>query len=219
MDQLLSADNSSVSGKNQDKKNRMDQAIKRKRTKMLVWVVCIIVVVAGLIWGSIWYSKQRIKNLPGIAYENVGQKHIPLGQEPPKPYNSNPPSSGAHFPSPANWGIYDYEVPDQLFIHNLEHGGIWISYLPTVSKDVVVKLTAIADEFGRSKIVMGPRSKNDADIAIVAWTRVLKLNLENGMLTDTQKSQIEEFYKAFKNHGPEFVPDTMPGVDPKAVMK
>lgn len=205
--------------KNQDKKLRMEQAIKRKKVKQLVWGVVVLIVGVLVIGGSVWYSRWRVKNLLGESYTEVGREHIPLGQEVPKPYNSNPPSSGAHFPSPANWGVYDFEVPDQLFIHNLEHGGVWFSYKPGVSNDVVEGMKAIVEEFGGSKIVMAPRSANDADIAIAAWTRVLKLNLTGGVLTDEQKNEIRSFYKSFKNHGPEFVPDTMPGVDPKELVK
>ena len=172
-----------------------------------------------MIGGSIGYLRVREKNLPGEFFPNVGQEHVPLDQEPPKPYNSNPPSSGAHFSSPARWGVYDSEVPDKLFIHNMEHGGVWISYRPNATKEVVAQLNAIVQEFGGSKIVMAPRSANDADIAVAAWSRVMKLQIKGGVLTDLQKNEIRRFYRAFKNKGPEFVPDTMQGVDPKELIK
>lgn len=199
------------------KKNRAIQAIRKKAIKRIVVVLLVVVVLAALTVWIISYSRSREKNLPGVYYPPVGQEHIVLNAELPKPYISNPPSSGAHFQSPASWGIYDYEVNDKIFVHNLEHGGIWIAYKPTVSVKVVDDLKAIVNEFGGSKIVMAPRSANDADIAIVAWSRVFKFNVSGGILTDQEKEGVRSFYKAFKNRGPEFVPDIMPGINPKSV--
>lgn len=207
------------SPKSLEKRHRMEQAIQRKWRKQVMWGIVILVLGVAIIGGSIWYARWREKNLPGEYFPSVGQEHIPLGQEPPKPYNSNPPSSGGHFASPALWQVYDYEVPDQLFIHNLEHGGIWISHRPAVSKETVEQLKKIVEAFGGSKLVMAPRSANDADVAIVAWERVLKLNIDGSALSDAQIKEIERFYRMLKNKGPEFVPDGMGGVDPKEAIK
>ncbi len=204
------------------KRSRMDEARRRTMMRRIFWigggVIGISALVALISW-AIWKSN---KEKPGVYYPQIGQEHIQLKDPLPKPYNSNPPSSGAHYPSPANWGVYDYEVNDRFFIHNLEHGGIWISYRPlsatsSVNVHVVEHLKAIVDEFGGSKIVMAPRAANDTDIAVVAWTRVLKFDLVGGDISDDQLNQIRQFYRALKNRGPEFVPDTMPGADPKSV--
>lgn len=199
------------------KKSRIDEAIRRRKIRRMLLIAGILLAVVGVILLIAWFAIRSAKNAPGVSYPEVGREHIALQAPLPKPYNSNPPSSGGHYESPANWGVYDYEVPDRLFIHNLEHGGIWIAYRPSVSAHVVEHLKTVVSEFGGSKIVMAPRSANDNDIAIVAWSRVLKLDLVNGDITDEQLDQVRAFYKTFKNHGPEFVPDTMPGVDPKSV--
>lgn len=214
-----------------EREARIDRA-RRKRffQRFVLWVVIVVVVGGFLVW-LVWVAKHRgsSANLPGTLYPVVGREHIALNDAPSVPYNSNPPSSGAHFGSPAHWGVYDYEVNDKIFIHNLEHGGVWIAYHASTTPGAVVdQLKALVGEFGGSKIVMAPRSANDADIAIVAWTRVLKFNLAvlqipNSLtpaakvLSENQKNQIREFYRAYRNHGPEFVPDSMPGVDPKSV--
>lgn len=201
----------------QPKKDRIEKAIRRKRIKQIAWIAGILLAIVLVIGAIVWAGRWRERTLPGVLYPAVGQEHIALNDSLPKAYNSNPPSSGAHFSSPANWSAYDYEVNDKIFIHNLEHGGIWIAYRPNMSARVVEDLKNIVSEFNGSKIVMAPRSANDADIALVAWARVLKFNLTEGMLSDNNKNDIRRFYRAFKNRGPEFVPDTMPGVDPKSV--
>lgn len=203
--------------KSEDKKGRVEHAIRARNIKWILWTIGILIVLAILIGGGMKYSSERNKNLPGVSYLEVGREHIALNGVLPKPYNSNPPSSGAHFSSPANWKMYDYEVNDKIFIHNLEHGGVWISYRPSISSEAVGQLKQVVHEFMGSKLVMAPRSANDTDIAVVAWTRVLAFNLNGPQFSDQEINQVRAFYKSFKNRGPEFVPDTMPGVDPKSV--
>lgn len=196
---------------------RIESARRKRMQKRVFFIVLAVLILAGAVIGGVTHSKKRQANLPGTFYPSVGAEHIPFRAEPKTPYNSNPPSSGSHFSYPANWGVYDYEVHDQIFIHNLEHGGVWIAYKPTVSSSTVEALKGIIDSFGGSKWIMAPRASNDADIAIVAWTRVLKFDLSGGELSEEQRKEIGRFYKAYKNKGPEFVPDTMPGVNPKEV--
>ena len=197
------------------KKLRAEGAIHRGRTKKLIWLIAVLVVLGGIVFASAQYSAYRSRVVPGEVYADDGQEHVSLTHQ--FTYSSNPPSSGPHYGSPANWGIYDYEVNDKFFIHNLEHGGVWIAYRPDIPAEAVAALKGIVDEFGGSKFVMAPRALNDTDIAVVAWARVYKFNLENGALADTRKEDMRTLYRARKNRGPELVPDTMPGVDPKSV--
>ena len=200
------------------REERILQARRQRLIRRILWVGGIIIIVGGFLWWLVWVSKHQSGNLPGTFYPMVGREHIGLHDTPPTPYNSNPPSSGAHFGAPANWGIYDYVVNDTIFIHNLEHGGIWVAYRASTTPAAVLdQLKSIANEFSGSKIVMAPRPENDADIALVAWTRVEKFTIAGSSLTDDQKNAIREFYKAYRDHGPEFVPDNMPGIDPKSV--
>lgn len=196
---------------------RIDRAIKRKFMRRMFFVGGTVVSIAFLIWLGIFFSKKLAITPPGETYEKLGQEHIGLNDKLPREYNSNPPSSGAHYPSPANWAVYDYEVNDKIFIHNLEHGGIWIAYKSSVSADVVAELKEIVNTFGGSKLVMAPRSTNDKDIAVASWGHVYKFNVSGGHLSNQQKTDIKNFYMALKNHAPEDVPDFMPGVDPRSV--
>src|SRR5579864_3213956 len=70
-------------------------------------------------------SKQSVA-LIGDKHDNQGQQHIQPGAQ-HVAYNSNPPSSGPHYPSPTPWGIKDSEVVDETLVHNEEHGGVIIA--------------------------------------------------------------------------------------------
>lgn len=145
---------------------------------------------------------QMAKKELGEYYENQGQKHIDEGETHP-PYNSNPPTSGWHYRQPADWGIYTAELPDEQVIHNLEHGGIWISYRHDITEDQRKVLTEIASKY-TSKVILTPRANNDEPIAVAAWQRLMKFKTP---LSKDQQELIISFIEQYKNRGPEFISD------------
>ena len=48
--------------------------------------------------------------------------HVPVGSE--LGWDSNPPSSGAHFPAWAAYQAFTTAVPRGFYVHNLEHGSV-----------------------------------------------------------------------------------------------
>lgn len=199
-----------------EKEQQRMRTARARKMKKLFWWIFILVIVFAVGYGLVRWIAYRQNNLPGVGYTEVSRDHIPLNDQNPRGYNSNPPTSGPHFASPANWGVYDYEVRDEIFLHNLEHGGIWISYKPSVSQGVVDDLKKIAGDMN-TKIVVGPRSQNDTDIAVAAWTRLLKFNVSGQPLTESQKNDIKNFIGSFVDKGPEYIPDMGGGIDPKTV--
>ena len=180
------------------KRNRAMQAIKRETTKRIIAVLLVVLGLAVLTAWGISYSRSRSKDLPGKSIPDQGREHVPLSEK--HEYNSNPPVSGWHYAVPAEWGIYKDELDDKILIHNLEHGGIWISYKPGIPEDIRKKLEGFYDKYGR-KVIIAPRSANDADIALAAWNRLDKFSI--GEYSD---ERVEKFIKALRNKGPEFVP-------------
>src|SRR5262249_14496555 len=64
----------------------------------------------------------------GKEVPDEGQTHIPNNQSGvyKAPY---PPTSGQHWGNTwADWQMYDKPVPPEVFVHNLEHGGIVLLY-------------------------------------------------------------------------------------------
>jgi hypothetical protein len=155
-------------------------------------VIIVVLVVGALI------ARSALRPGPGEYFASQGRDHIPAAQRHPA-YNSNPPTSGWHDPSPANWGTYRTEIPDEVLIHNLEHGGIWISYKDPSDSALVEKLEALAERY-KSKVIVTPRPKNDSPIAVAAWTRLMKLDAYD-------ERKIVDFINTYKNKGPEQVPD------------
>jgi hypothetical protein len=185
---------------------RRSEAQRRRRSWAIYGgIAAAVIVVAGL---GVW-SSMRGRSPAGPApsasgqmvvetYPDQGTAHIRLGDAHPA-YNSNPPTSGWHTPQTVPWGARRDAIPDEVVIHNLEHGGIWISYKDPTDTALVEKLEALASRY-RSKVIVTPRPQNDAPIAVVAWTKLMKLQAFD-------EAAIVKFIDAYKNKGPEQVPD------------
>lgn len=163
-----------------------------------LWAAIGAVVVLAAIGVAALLASGSGEPSPVKAFAIQGTEHISQGESHP-PYNSNPPTSGWHYANSAPWGVYDRELPDEQLIHNLEHGGIWISYQPALDGESVEKLREITRRY-RSKVILTPRAKNDTKMALAAWGRL-------DTLDTVEEKRIVAFINSFKDQGPERVPD------------
>ncbi|PIP73575.1 MAG: hypothetical protein COW88_01395 [Candidatus Lloydbacteria bacterium CG22_combo_CG10-13_8_21_14_all_47_15] len=165
--------------------------------KTVGWIALVLIIFGGGIW-VVENTREPLGDDYSQFYESQGRTHIDVGEHHPE-YSSNPPSSGWHYPSPARTGFYDTPIPDEMLVHNLEHGEIWIAYHPRISDTAKDTLRDFADTY----VVVAPRESNDADIALVSWTRVDTFNLEENELHETYQKRIEDFIRRYDNRGPE----------------
>jgi len=168
------------------------QERKRLVKKITIWAIAVIVI-GGSGYGLYYLASQPEKPRPGETFSILGQTHIEVGATHPA-YNSNPPTSGWHYVQPANWGVYQEELPDETLIHNLEHGGIWISY-KDVDQETKSSIEAIGKRYPGS-VVVTPRSANDTKVVLASWGRLEKLE-------SFDETKIVDFIKANKNKSPE----------------
>lgn len=180
----------------QERLARLSASRIRKFKKIVLWLIVIGAIVGAGFW-FVDYSKKRDVQKPGEAIADLGRNHILVGSE-HEPYNSNPPTSGSHYEEWAKWGVFEEKLLDEQLIHNLEHGGIWISYQNKDDKALFEQLKDIADDY-TVKVILTYRPENDAPIALAAWARLLKLQ-------SFDEKQIKGFIRAYINRGPEQVP-------------
>ncbi|MSQ37659.1 MAG: DUF3105 domain-containing protein, partial [Chloroflexi bacterium] len=62
----------------------------------------------------------------GVKQKDEGRGHV--ANDKTVSYGTTPPTSGDHWDTPAAWGSYDRQQPNERTVHNLEHGGIVVSY-------------------------------------------------------------------------------------------
>jgi hypothetical protein len=175
-----------------------------KRYGLLVLIGGIMAVMVGIfILGNKAEAPQETARV-GQKMEDQGQRHLKEGETFAE-YNSNPATSGPHNSTPAPWGIKDQEIPDQTLVHNLEHGGIVISYKPDLPADQIEQLKQIfntlpeSSNFNKIKAILVPRAANDRPISLTAWTYIDHLDSPDG-------AKIKEFYLSHIDKAPELVP-------------
>lgn len=173
-------------------KQELQARRRREQRRRAFLIYGSIAAMATLLVGLLLWSALRPK--PGGAVASQGQAHIAPGAPHP-PYNSNPPTSGWMMDQTVPWGVHSTEFPDEVLVHNLEHGGVWISYRDPDDGEVVANLRALASGY-RSKVIVTPRRANDSRIAVAAWQRILKLDAYD-------EKAIVAFIRAFRNRGPE----------------
>ena len=111
------------------------------------------------------------------------------------PYAQMPPVGGLHHPGWQPCGFYDAPVSNELAVHSLEHGAIWITYrpdLPDSDKDVLRRLAPA----GGGVLVSRWDQGLPTPVVASSWGRQLKLE----SATDPRLAQ---FVTAFKGDAPE----------------
>jgi hypothetical protein len=128
-----------------------------------------------------------------VSHPDLGHEHIPLPDFPHGPYNSNPPSSGAHTPYTAPWGVHERPIANEILIHNLEHGGVVIGYRCEHCPELVDELIALA---GNNKlIVIAPNPNLNSVVGLSAWAHTLTFDV----LDDNAKRAVIDFFAT--HHG------------------
>ena len=140
---------------------------------------------------------------PGRQMPDEGREHVPEGAA--VRYGHYPPTSGPHWPNWVPWNVYTEQVPPELWVHNLEHGGIVILYrCDTPCPSLVQQLQAVFTTFPRSKwghvkLVIAPDPKLRTRLAILAWTWIDEME-------EFDRERLLRFYRTRVDRGPEDVP-------------
>jgi Protein of unknown function (DUF3105) len=120
-------------------------------------------------------SACKVVETTGIEVAEV--MHQPLCT--PLEYATNPPSGGDHWALWADYAKYTAPVPREMYVHNLEHGGVVLSYrckdaCPAVVAAIESVFDAAVDPFcftqtPRARVVITPDPDLPAPIAASAW--------------------------------------------------
>jgi hypothetical protein len=183
-----------------------EAAARRAQTRRYVTLGVIALLVVGAIALaagplSSMFGGGSTAAAQGTQYPNLGQEHVNRGV-PHAAYNSNPPTSGPHYPDWARWGVFDQPQPDELLVHNLEHGGIVVHYnCADGCPELAGQLRDLVSTY-RSKVILAPRPNPDVPcrVTLSAWTWLDCFN-------DFDAERINAFIRAHKDRGPELVPD------------
>jgi hypothetical protein len=161
----------------------------------VIGVIVILVIAGVLLRGTAAQVGQQVET--GIP---VAGQHIQNLTDPHPTYTSNPPTSGWHYVSTAPPGVQTQPLPDEMVVHNLEHGFVVIHYRQDVDQATVEQLTTLARELQQLNpcVILQPRpvDKLDVPIAATAWNWLLKQPTYN-------PDELRAFFRARVGRGPE----------------
>ena len=112
-------------------------------------------------------------------------------------YPVSPPAGGAHNPCWYDFGVFDYEVPDERWVHNQEHGAVVFLYnCPEGCEGELNALIEMVSPLER--IIVSPYADMRWRFAATAWEHRIMMNCLD---LDRMKS----FYDQHFNQAPEDV--------------
>lgn len=119
------------------------------------------------------------KTFTGLARDHV---------DTPVDYPQTPPVGGPHSPVWQNCQYYDTSIPNERGVHSLEHGAVWITYVPETSqadRQVLRNLAATSDH-----ILVSQYAGLPSPVVASAWGKQLQLQSVN----DPELKQFVDFF-------------------------
>ena len=133
----------------------------------------------------------------GWTYQKTkdqGRTHVPELEAGFK-YNTVPGTSGEHSNQTVVYGVYDQQVSEINYVHNLEHGAVGMFYGPDVPEETVARMQEYYNQDPRG-LIMAPDDRLGDQIALTAWTHIAKGKTFDEEVFDT-------FIEEFGFRGPE----------------
>ena len=182
------------------RQQRREKQQRQQLTSRLMWgsIGLGVLVFIGLI---IWQiSKPAAGGAIPIMTDTT---HIETDSD-PGAYNSDPPTSGPHYPQEAGSGFYDtniYTYPAGYLVHNLEHGYIIFWYNcdlldESACTELKSQIRSVMDELGGVKMIAYPWNTIDVPLVMTSWGRLQRFERFDA-------EGAKAFYRANLNRAPE----------------
>jgi hypothetical protein len=132
------------------------------------------------------------------TFADQGNQHVADGTD-VDDYNSDPPTSGPHYGTPADPGLYASALPEEQLVHNLEHGQIVIYFSPAAPEELIAELRELvaSDPVGLLAVPY-EAAASPSEIVLTAWTHLQRCSAFSG-------EDIDAFRDEFQGRGPENV--------------
>jgi hypothetical protein len=122
------------------------------------------------------------------TFSGLSRNHVTTAVD----YPQIPPVGGDHFPAPQTCGAYDQPIHNELGVHSMEHGAVWITYRPDLPPAAVDRLRR---EARQSYVLVSPYPDLPAPVVASAWGLQVRLD-------SAEDSRLDQFVTRFRN-GPQ----------------
>lgn len=186
------------------RQQRQEQNRRKKMTTNLIWGgvgAAALGILAFFIVGQMNRPAAASTSEAVTVMANTG--HVETDSDPGQ-YNSDPPTSGPHYPGELDAGFYEtnsYTYPAGYLVHNLEHGYIIFWYNCDLLDEAGCttlkgQIKAVMDELGGTKMIAYPWPSIDVPLVLTSWGRMQKFETFDA-------EQAKAYYRANLNKAPE----------------
>lgn len=137
------------------------------RVRLIASVLCVATA-AGCGGGT-----DEASGIDGVVLSRADPSHEHTTEA--QDYPDRPPVGGPHWPPQAGgvlgWlrcGVYADPVPDEFAVHSLEHGAVWLTYLPGATEDQIVALRELVSA-RPDYVLVSPYPGQESPFTATAW--------------------------------------------------
>lgn len=136
---------------------------------------------------------KSVTPMKGVHIE-VGAKHAP--------YNTNPPTSGPHYPppvAPIDPGFYSNDIEPEKVVHNLEHGEIVIWYKPDAPQSTIDDIQKVTEQQPAATVAVPWNDiASGKELVLTAWGHLQPC-------VEVSQDVVDHFRTLYQGKGPEQV--------------
>ena len=171
-----------------------------RRSKFLIYGTALVLTLALIVLTTVFILSERSKEavlteaaskpIVGVkTFTDLARSHNAT----PRIFTALPPTCGDHSSSLITCCVYSTPVESLKAVHSLEHGAVWITYLPGLPKD---QLSALAKTVASNPYqLLSPYPSLASPVVLSAWGKQLQLE-------DATDPRLPVFLKAF-TQGPQ----------------
>jgi len=149
----------------------------------------VVAVAAALLAAGCGGGSSQTPDIPGLQrFSGLSRDHVTT----PVDYPQTPPVGGDHSPVPQTCGAYDEAIPNEMGVHSMEHGAVWITYRPDLPAAEVAKLRS---EARQDHVLVSPYPGLASPVVASAWGRQLRLD-------SASDARLDQFVAQFRS-GPQ----------------
>ena len=163
-----------------------------RRAYIIIGLIAAVFV-AGFAALVIVDARQKAASRPPGAVQTYDVGSAGQHTEGSVDYAQSPPAGGEHNPIWQNCGFYEEPVRNENAVHSLEHGAVWITYLPDLPQDEIERVRDLAQN--NSYVLASPYPDQDSPVVATAWGKQLTLE-------SAEDSDLERFVNAY-SQGPQ----------------
>jgi hypothetical protein len=174
------------------------RAAAAERRRRLVRLTTYLSLAALLVW-FVFFRTQRPDEIGGHELIHASETGIGEHTTGTVTYETTPPVSGAHAPSPAPCGVHDRPIRNELMVHTLEHGAVGVLYDPSAVDEATVRAIEDIVRGYDGRTFSAPYEGMPSAIAVVSWGELMRLD-------ELDEDAVREYIDTFRGKGPEGVP-------------